>query len=93
MISELLRHSDKPETCELIPESLRLCHRPRTVTRDDALVPSLSRATAPPPPRAEAMSDLFESGGAWALGPLEAVSLENFDQQGDEHLELDLAGF
>ena len=38
MVSELLRHSNRPEVCNLIPEHLRLCHRPQAVTRDDAPV-------------------------------------------------------
>ena len=92
MVSELLRHSDKPEVCSLIPEQLRLCHRPRTVTRDDAPVVALSRAKAPPPPRA-AVGDLFSvAEGNWALGPLNAVSIEDFEHADDEDL-LERAGF
>lgn len=93
MVSELLRHSDKPEVAALVPEHLRMCHRPRAVTRDDAPVAPQSRAKPrAPPARAAAVSDLFAAGGAWALGPLHPVAVEELEQAGDEEL-LDLAGF
>ena len=91
MVSELLRHSDKPEMCSLIPEQLRLCHRPQTVTRDDAPVVALSRARAPPPPRA-AVGDLFSAEGNWALGPLNPVLADDFEMADDDDL-LERAGF
>lgn len=95
MVSELLRHSDRPEVCALIPEHLRLCHRPQAVTRDDAPVVALSRAKAPPPPpplpRA-AVGDLFSAEGDWALGPLNPVSADELERADDEDL-LALAGF
>jgi len=93
MVSELLRHSDKPEVAALVPEHLRMCHRPRAVTRDDAPVAPQSRAKPrAPPARAAAVGDLFAAGGAWALGPLHPVAVEELEQAGDEEL-LDLAGF
>jgi len=70
MVSELLRHSDKPEVCERIPERLRLCHRPKTVTRDDAPVVAHSKAAATGPAPARRVSDLFGAGADWALAPL-----------------------
>lgn len=36
MLPELLRHSDRPDTFELIPDHLKDVHRPRRVERDDA---------------------------------------------------------
>lgn len=36
MVSELLRHSDRPEVRDRLKPHLRLCHRPKEVTRDDA---------------------------------------------------------
>jgi hypothetical protein len=71
MVSELLRHSDRPEVCKRIPERLRLCHRPRSVTRDDAPVVAHSKtsiaAVSAPAPR---VSDLFGAGADWTLEPL-----------------------
>lgn len=71
MVSELLRHSDRPEVCKRIPERLRLCHRPRSVTRDDAPVVAHSKtsivAGSAPAPR---VSDLFGAGADWTLEPL-----------------------
>lgn len=93
MVSELLRHSDKPEVCSLIPEQLRLCHRPRTVTRDDAPVVALSRARAPQPPPRAAVGDLFSvAEGSWALGPLNPVSADDFEMADDDDF-LERAGF
>lgn len=93
MVSELLRHSDKPEVCALVPERLRKCHRPQAVTRDDAPVAPQSRArVAVVPPARAAVGDLFSAGGDWALGPLYPVPVEELEQAGDEEL-LDLAGF
>jgi len=70
MVSELLRHSDKPEVCERIPERLRLCHRPKTVTRDDAPVVAHSKAAVVGSAPAQRVSDLFGAGSDWALEPL-----------------------
>tara|TARA_B100001057_G_scaffold334937_1_gene335563 strand:+ start:5516 stop:5797 length:282 start_codon:yes stop_codon:yes gene_type:complete len=93
MVSELLRHSDKSEVCALVPEHLRMCHRPRQVTRDDAPVAPQSRAKkSAPSARAAPVDDLFAAGGGWALGPLHPVAVEELEQAGDEEL-LDLAGF
>ena len=93
MVSELLRHSDKPEMCERIPERLRLCHRPQAVTRDDAPVVPHSRASVSLGKRSlNAVNDLFAADGEWALGPLNAVSVDELEQADDEDL-LELAGF
>ncbi len=79
MVPELLRHSDRPEICEKLPEHLRLCHRPQDVARDDA--PVVARSKAPVPVR-----DLFggDEGDDWALAPLGPVAeldLENADAE------------
>jgi hypothetical protein len=89
MVSELLRHSDKPGVCERIPEHLRLCHRPRRVTRDDAPVVAHSKASAVPVAK---HIDLFGNDDAWHLGPLSAVAAEDVDAKGGDEL-LELAGF
>ena len=89
MVSELLRHSDRPDVCEQLPERLRLCHRPRVVTRDDA--PVVARSKAPMPVR-----DLFgaEDDVDWALAPLGPVGAgeEDLDDADAEDL-LASAGF
>ena len=90
MVAELLRHSDKPEVCERIPEHLRLCHRPRSVARDDAPVMAQSRvraATAAP-----AMCDLFNDDSEWQLGPLAAVSVDEQEPAGEEEEDEDIEG-
>ena len=90
MVSELLRHSDRPEVRDRLKPHLRLCHRPKEVTRDDA--PALNamvvsaapasgtaKAKAPKAPKAPkpAVSDLF--GGDWAMEPLEAMPNVHLD--------------
>jgi len=89
MVAELLRHSNRPEVCELVPERLRLCHRPRQVTRDDAPVVAHSKAKATPAPR---MNDLFGNDVEWQLEPLEPVTLTEEDAVDGEAL-LALAEF
>ena len=106
MVSELLRHSDRPEVCERIPEYLRLCHRPKHVTRDDAPVIARSKAAKATAVTGARMCDLFTVDTEWQLGPLAPVSV--FDDDGgcdgggdhgggddddDDDDLLDLAGF
>ena len=93
MVSELLRHSNRPEVCELVPEHLRLCHRPRVVTRDDAPAIAQSSKESVPPSRA-AVSDLFENDSADWLGlePLGPVSIAEIAQADEEGI-LDMNGF
>ena len=99
MVSELLRHSDKPEVCERIPERLRLCHRPKTVARDDA--PAVSHSKAPKAPKAPSaapvirVNDLFSSDADWQLEPLAPVGLVDGDNDAtDDGEDLpELAGF
>ena len=93
MVSELLRHSNRPEVCELVPEQLRLCHRPRVVTRDDAPAIVQSSKESAPHSRA-AVSDLFENDSADWLGlePLGPVSIADIAQADEEGI-LDMNGF
>jgi hypothetical protein len=95
MVTELLRHSNRPDVCERIPEHLRLCHRPKNVTRDDAPVMAHSKAAkaSAPAPR---VCDLFTDDAEWQLGPLSAVSMDDVDDpvDGDDHDDiLEMAGF
>lgn len=90
MVSELLRHSDRPDVCALIPEHLRLCHRPHSVTRDDAPVAAHSKAR---PSVRPIMNDLFGTDNEWALGPLNAVPAEEIERGCEEDDLLELAGF
>ena len=86
MVSELLRHSDRPEVCKLLPEHLQQCHRPRDVARDDA--PVLARSKVPMPVR-----DLFaDEGDEWALAPLGPVGAADLDDEDAEDL-LEVNGF
>ena len=93
MVSELLRHSDRPEVRDRLKPHLRLCHRPKEVTRDDA--PALNammtaaapgsgttKAKAPKASKAPKapkppVADLF--GGDWAMEPLEAMPNVHLD--------------
>ena len=90
MVSELLRHSDRPDVCALIPEHLRLCHRPHSVTRDDAPVAAHSKAR---PSMRPIMNDLFGTDNEWTLEPLNPVPLEEIERGGEEEDILELAGF
>ena len=92
MVSELLRHSDRAEVCELVPERLRLCHRPRAVMRDDAPVAAQSARAKVAPARA-AVRDLFANDNDWLdLGPLGPVSVDEVAQADEENI-LDMNGF
>ena len=73
MVSELLRHSDRPEVRDRLKPHLRLCHRPKVVTRDDApAMHSASRKAArPSKAAAPVVDDLF--GNDWAMPALEAM--------------------
>ena len=93
MVSELLRHSNRAEVCERIPEHLRLCHRPQAVTRDDAPVAPHSKAKAPPRQRATVVGDLFATDADWALGPLNPVAMMDEAEHVDEEDLLELAEF
>ncbi|MAT09712.1 MAG: hypothetical protein CMM02_01780 [Rhodopirellula sp.] len=47
MVAQLLMHSDKPETVELVPEYLRDVHKPSDAARDDApVLPSSATASS-----------------------------------------------
>ena len=93
MVSELLRHSDKPEVCERIPERLRLCHRPRTVTRDDA--PAVGHSKVPKAAPVVRVNDLFGSDADWQLEPLAPMGLDDGDNDASDNGEdlPELAGF
>jgi len=94
MVSELLRHSNRAEVCELVPEHLRLCHRPRAVTRDDAPVVAQSTQAKVAPARA-AVNDLFAANDStdWlGLEPLGPVSIAEIAQADEENI-LDMNGF
>jgi hypothetical protein len=92
MVTELLRHSDRPEVCERIPERLRKCHRPQDVTRDDAPVAPHSSTSVPGKRPRAVVGDLFAADGDWALGPLNPVTMDEL-QQADEEDLLELADF
>jgi TATA-box binding protein (TBP) (component of TFIID and TFIIIB) len=89
MVPELLRHSNRTDVCELIPDHLRRFHRPKEVTRDDAPLVAHSKANAP---IRVTVDDLFGADQEWALGPLNAVSVDELHMSDDEDM-LELAGF
>ena len=92
MVSELLRHSNRSEVCELVPEHLRLCHRPRAVTRDDAPAIAQSSKQAEAPLRVK-VNDLFANDSDWlGLDPLGPVSIDEIAQADEEDI-LELHGF
>ena len=98
MVSELLRHSDRPEVCKRIPERLRLCHRPKSVTRDDARGVAHSKtSTAVGSAPASRVSDLFGAGADWTLEPLAPEGVlddAEVDADGSDCEDLpELAGF
>ena len=90
MVSELLRHSDRPDICELLPEHLRLHHKPTAVTRDDA--PAVVRERLTNQAAITPIDDLFGADNEWALGPLNPVSLYEIDKADEQDL-LEHAGF
>ena len=92
MVGELLRHSNRADVCERVPERLRLCHRPQTVARDDAPVAPHSRARAVPARSGAPVGDLFAADGDWALGPLNPVSVDPIEQADEDDL-LELSVF
>jgi len=92
MVSELLRHSNRPDVCELVPEHLRLCHRPRVVTRDDAPAIAQSSKAKVGPVRAS-VSDLFANDSDWlGMEPLGPVSIDEIAQADEEDI-LNIHGF
>ncbi len=81
MVSELLRHSSKPEVRELLKAHLQQCHRPRQVQRDDAPVQAASRSASRSVPHAREpaapgpLHDLFGEEDGWLMPALSAVPL------------------
>ena len=81
MVSELLRHSSKPEVRELLKAHLQQCHRPRQVQRDDAPVQAASRSASRSAPHAREpaapgpLHDLFGEEDGWLMPALSAVPL------------------
>ena len=84
MMSELLRHSSKPEVRALLKAHLQQCHRPRQVQRDDAPVQAASHSAAATRTRAVdhesapapgPLHDLFGEEDGWLMPALSAVPL------------------
>jgi len=94
MVSELLRHSDRSEMRLKLQPHLRLCHRPRAVTRDDAPASSTTHprvepmlAIQQPPPT---LSNLFDE--TWAM-PALAVAMPTTAAGQSSHDALSMAEF
>lgn len=85
MMSELLRHSSKPEVRALLKAHLQQCHRPRQVQRDDAPVQAASQSAsqsasrsaphAREPAAPGPLHDLFGEEDGWLMPALSAVPL------------------
>lgn len=81
MVSELLRHSSKPEVRALLKAHLQQCHRPRQVQRDDAPVQAASQSAPRPAPHTREpaapgpLHDLFGEEDGWLMPALSAVPL------------------
>ena len=81
MMSELLRHSSKPEVRALLKAHLQQCHRPRQVQRDDAPVQAASQSASRSAPHAREpaapgpLHDLFGEEDGWLMPALSAVPL------------------
>jgi len=84
MVSELLRHSSKPEVRALLKAHLQQCHRPRAVQRDDAPVQAASHSAAASrkrvlnqesAPAPGPLHDLFGEDDGWLMPALSAVPL------------------
>jgi hypothetical protein len=70
MLPELLRHSDRTDVFERMPQHLKDAHRPRAVERDDA-------------PLSVEPSSSSSSAGLGGLGPLRPQQLAALWDEGD----------
>jgi hypothetical protein len=78
MVSELLRHSDRPEVRDRLKPHLRLCHLPKEVTRDDAPALSAMAAAAPVAVASRKRSLSTTEGGRSAVGASAPVVTDLF---------------
>ena len=92
MLPELLRHSDRTDVFERMPQHLKDAHRPRAVERDDAplsVEPSSLGGLGPLRPQLSALWDEGEQDGQAA----EALAMFASNPLDDDLALLDGAGF
>ena len=98
MLSELLRHSDRTDVFERMPQHLKEAHRPRAVERDDAPLVAVATTTttttkASKPKLSALWDDASEdvgSGGGGGGDAAEALAMFA-SAEGGGSLEDDLA--
>ena len=93
MLSELLRHSDRTDVFERMPQHLKEAHRPRAVERDDAPLVAVATTTKASKPKLSALwDDAPEDVGSGGGGGDAAEALAMFaSAEGGGSLEDDLA--
>ena len=93
MMPELLRHSDRMDVFEGMPQHLKDAHRPRAVERDDAplvAVPTTTTTAAARAPKLSALWDETEDAGGGDGDAEEALAMFA-SAEGGGSLEDDLA--
>ena len=95
MLSELLRHSDRMDVYERMPQHLKDAHRPRAVERDDAplAVDPSSSIGGLGPLRSQQRSALWEVEGEQNGDAAEALAMFASNSMDDDLALLDGAGF
>ena len=95
MLSELLRHSDRMDVYERMPQHLKDAHRPRAVERDDAplAVDPGSSIGGLGPLRSQQLSALWEVEGEQDGDAAEALAMFASNSMDDDLALLDGAGF
>ena len=98
MLPELLRHSDRTDVFERMPQHLKEAHRPRAVERDDAPLVAVATTT---PTRAskpklsalwdDAPEDVGSGGSGGGGDAAEALAMFASAEGGGGSLEDDLA--
>ena len=90
MLPELLRHSDRMDVFERMPQHLKDAHRPRVVERDDAPLVPVPTTTARAP-KLSALWDETEDAGGGGDGAAEEALAMFASAEGGGSLEDDLA--
>ena len=93
MLPELLRHSDRQDVYDKLPDHLKLAHKPRDVERDDAPL-TMPEAEAGLPglgPLRPQLSALWDEGGEQNDEATEALALFASGDALEDSLDSDLA--
>ena len=97
MIAELLRHSDRKDVFERLPQHLKDAHRPRAVERDDAPLVAVPMAPITKGSKRK-LSELWDDeaedvGNGDATDPLSMFTSSNDASLEDDLALLEGAGF